>query len=418
MTRTLFKNCNLFTGQGSPTPNSSVAIEDDRIVAVAMGESIAAAPGDREIDVAGATLMPGMVQAHWHGSYEGLDFNCPPVGLERPPGYLMLLAAKHAKLALDYGFTSLIGAATSDALDAQLDAAIQDGVLVGPRIVACGRWLITTGDSNDLPEYWWWNIHSKGAQRICDGADDFRKAARREIKEGAQVVKIFNDGGHALLYGPDFVAMTDAELHAVVEAVHHRGKKIRSHVTAKRNLLKCMEAGVDILDHADGMDDEVIEAMVTAGSFVCPSLYLTKAIHARLTAEGGGDEPAALGLRSDLEHMCDVLPRANRAGVKLLIGDDWGTAMTPHGEYIKEMQLYVDEAGIPAADVLRWATKNGADAMGQGAELGTIEVGKLADLVVVRGDPTQNIALLGETENFQAIVKGGTFVKDSFKIAS
>jgi imidazolonepropionase-like amidohydrolase len=418
MTRTIFTNCNLFSGEGTPKPNSSVAIEGERIVAVATGELLAGAPGDRMLDLGGATLMPGMVQAHWHGSYEGLDFGCPPVGLERPPGYLMLLAAKHARLALDHGFTSLIGAATSDAIDAQLDSAIQDGVLMGPRIVACGRWLITTGDSNDLPEYWWWQIGSPGAQQICDGADEFRKGARREIKEGAEIVKIFSDGGHALLYGSEFTAMTDAELHAVVEAVHHRGKKVRSHVTAKPNILACIEAGVDILDHADGMDDESIDAMVSAGSLVCPSLYLSKAILARLESEGGGDEPLAVTLRHDFEHICSVLPRANLAGVKLLVGDDWGTAMTPHGDYIKEMQLYVEQAGIAAADVLRWATKNGAEAMGQGSELGTIEAGKLADLLVVSGDPTREIALLGDTDNLLAIVKGGVFVKDSLMHAT
>jgi imidazolonepropionase-like amidohydrolase len=413
MNRTIFTNCNLFTGEGSAKRNSSVAIEADRIVSVAMGSSIPPAPDDRLIDLEGATLMPGMVQAHWHGSYDGIDFACPPVGLERPPGYLMLIAAKHAQLALGHGFTSLIGAATSDALDAQLKSAIEDGVLEGPRILACGRWLITTGDSNDLPEYWWWNIGSPGAQHICDGADEFRKGARQEIREGAEVVKIFSDSGHALLYGSEFTAMTNAELHAVVEAVHHRGKKVRSHVTAKRNLLACIEAGVDILDHADGMDDECIDAMVSAGIFVCPSLYLSKMILARLEADGGGDEPFAVALRGDFDHMCATLPQANRAGVKLLVGDDWGTAMTPHGDYNKEMQLYVDEAGIAAVDVLRWATKNGADAMGQGSELGTIEEGKLADLLIVNGDPTRDISLLGDTDNLLAIIKNGVFIKDS-----
>lgn len=412
MSRTIFQNCNLFTGSGPTLNGASVTIDGDRIVEVSSAAPAASLRDDRVFDLGGDTLMPGMVQAHWHGSYEGLDFQCPPVGLERPPGYLMLLAAKHARMALDRGFTSVIGAATSDALDAQLNDAINDGVLIGPRIMACGRWLITTGDSNDLPEYWWWKIGAPGAQRICDGADEFRKGARAEIKEGAAIVKIFSDSGHALIYGSDFTAMTDAELHAVVEATHHRGKKVRSHVTSKRNILACIDAGVDILDHADGMDQECINAMVGAGSFVCPSLFLPKAILERLADEGGDQEPFALGLRMDFDRMCQNLPMANSAGVKLLIGDDWGTAMTAHGDYIKEMELYVNEVGIPAADVLRWATVNGADAMGQGHELGSVEAGKLADLLIVRGDPTTDISLLGDPSNLRAIIKGGDFIKN------
>jgi imidazolonepropionase-like amidohydrolase len=354
-----------------------------------------------------------MVQAHWHGSYQGLDFDPPPVGLEKPPGYLMLLAAKHAQLALDHGYTSVIGAATSDALDSQLKMAIEDGVVEGPRIMASGRWLITTGDSNDLPDYWWWGIQSPGAQHFCDGADEFRKGVREEIREGADIIKVFMDGGHALLYGMDFVSMTDDELHAAVEATHHRQKLIRCHVTAKAGIMKCLKAGVDVYDHADGMDRECIDGFAAAGSFVCPSLYLTKAIIDTMASHGQENEPTAQGLQRDYDHMLEILPEANAAGVKLMVGDDWGTAMTPHGDYIKEMELYVNEAGIKPLDVIRWATKIPGECMGQGDPLGMIAPGKLADLLVVRGDPSKNISILGDPANLPAIMKDGQFVKET-----
>ncbi|HIF93796.1 MAG TPA: hypothetical protein EYQ60_11840, partial [Myxococcales bacterium] len=278
-------------------------------------------PGDKVFPLDGASIMPGMVQAHWHGSYSGLDFDPPPVGLEKPPGYLMLLAATQAKLALDHGFTSVIGAATSDALDAQLKMAIADGVVPGPRIMASGRWLITTGDSNDLPEFVFWDIRAKGAQRYCDGVDEFIKGVRQEIREGAEIVKIFMDGGHALLHGPDFISMTDAELRAAVEATHDRQKLIRCHVTAKRAIMKCLDAGVDVFDHADRMDRECIDGFLKAGSFVCPSLYLTKAIIAKLSESGNENDPMVLGLRADYDHMLEILPEASAAGVKLMVGD-------------------------------------------------------------------------------------------------
>jgi imidazolonepropionase-like amidohydrolase len=414
MSRIVFSGASLLDGIHVPVAGRTVVVEDDRIVEVVPDDAFALRPGDLSFPLGGRTVMPGMVQAHWHGSYAGLDFEPPPVGLERPPGYLMLLSAKHARMALDRGFTSLIGAAVGDALDAQLKAAIEDGVLQGPRIMPSGRWLITTGDSNDLPDFWWWGISAPGSQRYCDGADEFRKGAREEIKQGAEIIKIFLDSGHALLYGTDFVSMTDEELLAAVQATHHRGKKIRAHVTAKKAILQCIDAGVDVLDHADRMDAECIDRMSAAGSFVCPSMYLPKAMLAmvRQQGEGGENDPFFQVLRSDLEHMCEILPRAADAGVKLLVGDDWGTVMTPHGDYIKEMELYVNDAGIEPLEVLRWATVHGAECMGLGDELGTITPGKLADLLVVDGDPSRDITVLSDPGNLCAIMKNGVFVKE------
>ncbi len=415
MPRTVLQGANLLDGDSAPIAARTIVVEGDRITAISDDAAFHVRPDDDVIDVAGATVMPGMVQAHWHGPYDGLDFGCPPVGLEKPPGYLMLLAARHASMALDHGFTSVIGAAAGDAIDAQLASAIADGIVDGPRILACGRWLITTGDSNDLPEYWWWGITSKGSQRVCDGADEFRRAARQEIKEGAGIVKIFCDSGHALLYGSEFVSMTDEELDAVVEATHHRGKKVRAHVTATSHILKCIEIGVDLLDHADGIDARCVDALAAAGTSVCPSLYLTRAILDRITAEGRADEPFFRAMHAEHDNMCRMLPAADRAGVNLLVGDDWGTAMTPHGDYIKEMALYVNEVGIDALDVLRWATRNGAKAMGLGDELGTIAEGKLADLLVVGSDPSSDISVLADTENLLCIMKNGRFVKRTIR---
>lgn len=412
MTRILFKGANLLDGDNPAVLGMSVLVEGERISAIAPDAEFAGIAADQVIDLDGATLMPGMTQAHWHGSYEGIDFTPPPVGLEKPPGYLMLVAMKHAQLALQFGYTSLIGAAVGDALDAQLKSAIEDGVLEGPRIMACGRWLITTGDCNDDPNFWWWGIHGLGAQRICDGPIEFRKGARQEMKEGAEVIKIFADGGHALIYGKGHNSMTRDELDAVVEATHDRGKKVRSHVDTKAGVLMSIEAGVDLLDHADEMDEECIDAIVEAGTYVCPSMYFPKAVLERLISDGEGKEfsPMAVGIREDLASMSKVLPYAAKKGAKFMIGDDWGTTMTPHGDYNKELELYV-EVGVPALDVIRWATKHGPEFMDMGDDLGTIAEGKIADLLVVNGDPSQDISLLGVQDNFLAIMKGGQFIK-------
>ncbi len=412
MSRIVLSNATLLDGENPPQAKKSVVIEGEFITAVGDTGSITILPDDRVIDLAGKTLMPGMVQAHWHGSYKGLDFEPPPVGLEKPPGYLMLLAATQAKLALDLGYTSVVGAAVGDALDAQLKMAITDGVVPGPRIFASGRWLITTGDSNDLPEFWWWGITNMGGQRICDGADEFTKAVRQEIKEGAEIIKIFNDSGHALLFGTEFLSMTDQELHAAVAAAHMRGKKIRSHVTGKTAILKCIEAGVDILDHCDHLDQECIDKIVESGTFVCPSVYLLKAILETVEAQGEGaiDQPFFDVMKTDYQNMREMLPYAAKAGAKFLIGDDWGTMMTPHGDYIKEFELYA-ECGVSNLDLIKWATKHGAECMGMGEQLGTVSKGKIADLLVIAGDPSEDISVLGDQNNIQIIMQAGQFYK-------
>ena len=414
MARIIFTGANLLSGESAARLGQRVVIQDGIIVDIGDQGGLVLQPGDLHYELNGATLMPGMVQSHWHGSYEGIDFSPPPVGLEKPPGYLMLIALKNAQLAQSYGFTTLIGAAVGDALDAQLKWAIADGVVSGPRIVPCGRWLITTGDSNDFPEFWWYGLTALGAQKICDGPVEFRRAVRQEIKEGSEVIKIFGDSGHALLYGKNHISMAQDEIDAVVAAAHDRGKKVRSHVDTKEGVLNAIRSGIDLLDHADEIDIECIDAIVESGTFVCPSMYFPKAVVERLVLDGKGADmaPMAMEIKHDLKTMASVLPYAARSKAKFLIGDDWGTAMTPHGDYIKEMELYV-ACGVPELDVIRWATINAAEFIGMGATLGTISINKIADLLVVDGDPSKNISLLHNRENIRVIMQGGKFVKNT-----
>jgi len=412
--RIVLSSVNLLDGENPAKAQQTVVIEGQRILKVCADGEFKSEPDDQIINADGYTLMPGMFQSHWHGSYKDLDFECVPVGLEKPPGYLMLLAQTQSQLALDYGFTSVTGAAVGDGIDAQLKMAIDDGLVKGPRIIASGRWLVTTGDSNDLPEYNWWGITSMGGQRICDGADEFRRGARQEIKEGAEVIKIFNDSGHALLYGTQFLSMTRDELNAVVEATHQRGKLVRSHVTGKQAILDCIEAGVDILDHCDHVDEECLEKIIEDNVYVCPSVYLLKMILEVVGQQDDGviDEPFFVEMQQDYDHMQKILPKAVEMGAKFLVGDDWGTKMTPHGDYNKEMQLYVD-CGVPPLEVIKWATKNAAESVRLDKELGTVEEGKLADLLVVKGDPSQDITLLDDRDNILAIMQSGSFYKNA-----
>jgi imidazolonepropionase-like amidohydrolase len=410
--RLIFRRANLLDGEHAARPDTTVVVEGDKILSVG-GSQGSPLPGDRVVDLAGRTLMPGMVLSHYHSTYQNITIMPEPLGLEKPPGYLMLVAAQNVKRALELGFTSIISAGVvNDNIDAELKLAIEDGLVEGPRLVPGGVGLDTTGDYNDTGKYWW-RLGNTGAQRFYDGPDEFRKAVRQEIKRGVEIIKIFASGGHGVAEDSQTRGFAPDELRAILDAAHDRGRKVRAHCAWRNLILECAEAGVDIIDHGDTMDDACIEAMVAHGTFLCPALYFVK-----LLLEYAGEvqiaTPAQIEVvRREFDHACRMVPRADAAGVRVLIGDDYGVLALPHGRYAAELEFYVKHVGVKPLDVLRWATKNGAEAMGRGHELGTVAPGKLADLVVVDGDPSVDIAVLQDEKKLLAVLKGGRFVRET-----
>jgi imidazolonepropionase-like amidohydrolase len=382
MPRTLFTHANLLDGRNPARSDAAVAIEGERIVRVG-GPELRPAPGDRVIDLAGQTLMPGLWSCHFHAGFDGATLDIFPMGIDKPPGYLALRAAKNLRLALECGFTGVVGAGGGDDLDAQLDLAIRDGLVPGPRILPGSRNFGTTSGYIDLAS-WWWELGNIGACRMVDGPEECRKAVREEIRRGARMIKVFATGGHGNVpqstseFGRD-------ELAAIVAAAH---------------------------EHGDALDAESIAAMHARGTFLVPSaLYLDKLLSCDALRTPAA-APMLETTERELANLLEQLPRANRAGVKIVLGDDFGVFLMPHGSYAEELAFYVKRAHIPPLDVIRWATLNGADLAGRAHELGSVEPGKLADLLVVDGDPSVDITVLGVPERLRAIVKGGAFVKD------
>jgi imidazolonepropionase-like amidohydrolase len=387
-------------------------VEGTRITEVC-DAPVPARPDDRVVDLRGRTLMPGMVISHYHSTYQDITIMPEPLGLEKPPGYLMLVAANHVRRALLQGFTGIVSAGVvNDNIDAELALAIADGIVPGPRLLAGGLGLDTTGDYNDTGKYWW-RLGNLGAQRFCDGPDEFRKAVRQEIKRGVQIIKIFASGGHGVPEDDQTRGFALDELRAIVEAAHHRGKRVRAHCAWRDRILECANEGVDIIDHGDQMDEACLEAMQANATFLCPGLYFVK-----LLLDYGGEiqiatEAQLAPVRREFENACAMVPKANAAGVRVLTGDDYGVLMLPHGRYAAEFEFYVKDVGVPPVDVLRWATKHGAQAMGLGDDAGLVEIGRLADLVVVDGDPSVDIALLQDESKILAVLKDGVFAKDA-----
>jgi imidazolonepropionase-like amidohydrolase len=401
MTRLVLTNVNLLDGEHAARAGATVAIDGERIDEL----DTAPRPDDRVVDLRGRTVMPGMATCHFHSTYNNLGSRPAPFGLEDPPAYQAVLAARNLERALRCGFTSVVSAGAPHDIDASMKRAIDDGVIPGPRFMPGSRDVSTTGHANDyVPAYW--DLHAWGAIRRCDSPDEFRKAVRDEIKRGAEIIKLFVTGGHGVTAPKHQIEMTREELQAAVDAAHARGRLARAHVANKPAILMAVAAGIDVIDHGDELDTECIDAIVAAGVFLVPSIMLPRALLEQLGPSLG----FTAAMRDDLEHMYKVLPEANAAGVKLLLGDDYGALGLPHGVYAAELAAYATDAGIPALDVIRWATQHGAELMGRGDHLGTVEAGKLADLLVVDGDPSTDLAILQEPAHLVAVLKGGELV--------
>jgi imidazolonepropionase-like amidohydrolase len=400
-------NATLIDVDEGARPNAAISIAGDRIQSVRFGSSPARLGGDRVIDLQGRSVMPGMFSCHFHASYGISTPTGVPIGMEASPALQTLRSASNLEKALEAGFTSAISAGAPYGIDAALRAALDEGIIRGPRLMVGSRDVSTTGHSQDLSYPWHWGPGSGPQISRCDGADDFRRGVREEVKRGAEIIKIFLTPGHGAPSQALEMELTREELAAAIETAHQRGAKVRAHIANKRSMLTALELDIDVVDHGDGLDEECIELFLAKGAFLVPSMLWPYRMGEAY------DTPYARTLKSEAAEMMKILPRANRAGVKLLLGDDFGGgSVLPHGDYGDELDFYVNVVGIPALDVLRWATRNGAELMGRGHELGTLEPGAIADLLVIDGDPIADIRVLQRAENLVAILKDGRFEKN------
>jgi imidazolonepropionase-like amidohydrolase len=405
--RVIFRGATVVDADGA-RPDGTVVVEGRRITSVhaAVGD---VGPGDRVVDLAGRTLMPGLVTSHFHATYHELGAHPTPFGLEDPPAFQAVRAAANLQTALHCGFTGAVSAGAPFAIDASMKRAIAEGLFPGPRLMAGSNDVSTTGHAGDKSFPWYWEVKAKGAIHRCDGADEFRRAVREEIKQGAEIIKMFVTGGHGTVAPSEQIEMSKEELSAGIDAAHQRGALVRGHIANREAIHLALDAGIDVIDHGDGLDEATIERMAELGTFLVPSQLFPKRFADMMGGSGLGFGASMAG---DMEQSLAMLPMANAAGVKLLCGDDYGAVSLPHGRYADELEFYVKEAGIPALDVIRWATLHGAELMGRSHELGTVREGYLADLLVVDGDPLADIGILQDGARLLAILKGGTFCKD------
>jgi imidazolonepropionase-like amidohydrolase len=409
-----FTNARVFDGSALLPGTRTVALDGNRIASV----TDTPATGDA-IDLDGMTLMPGLITCHFHPDFYkftlAMGMAGEPLGKELPPGVLMAIAVRNCGVLLESGFTGYIGAACSNDIDASLKLAIEQGIVPGPRIRACSAHIGTTGDVNDS-KAWWRRFDAPGTDVFVDGPEDMRKQTREFIRRGAETIKIFTSSGHGGLPWPVARNMDRDEIAAVVQAAHHRGAKVRAHAATREMIRECVELGVDIIDHGDEIDAEIIATMAEKGTFWVPSQVYPSC----MLQLGWGD--------ADLQRCCDnvraMLPVAQQAGVRILTGDDYSGVFRDvlpddpldHkvGDYGREFAFYGAMEGLSPVDVLSWGTKNAGEALiGAPGQLGVIQPGALADLIVVDGDPLADLSLLARPQQaLKAVIRDGVAVFD------
>jgi len=429
MSRTVFRNAQVFNGRELAPAGTTVIVEGNRIVQADAGR-VKERPGDKVYDLTEKTLMPGMVQSHFHTGF-GPDAGNPSpyLGLNMPAAYLGMVAAKNAQIALEFGVTSIIGSSNGDLLDVCLKEAILLGLTKGPRVLPCTREIMASGDSADgSNRAWFMGVANHGLIRVANGVEAIREAIREEVGRGCEIVKLAISDGHGSQPIPEFDYYTRAEIQAAAETAHGRNALIRAHAPSRTGVLECARAGFDIIDHADKIDEQGIEAVLEADATITPSFLWSERFlgFAESWDYANGNFPIGNGfpesrartverleaVRRDFDYTISMLPKMRAAGVRLVLGDDYGFAMMPHGDYASEMEVYVKH-GVPPLEVLRWGTANGAEAMKKrGQDLGTIEKGKLADLIVVAGDPTSDVSLFRNPDNVALVLKDGVVEKD------
>jgi imidazolonepropionase-like amidohydrolase len=403
-TRYLIRAAHLIDGRSdSPRDNISVLVEGDRIVAVGPAAQIdsRASGAVTTIDLGGATILPGLIDNHTHvllqGDITSADYDEQLLKESIP--YRTIRATAAVRMSLMNGFTAIRDLETEGAMYADVDVktAINRGIIPGPRMFVSTRAMAPTGMYPLLG--YSWELHMPEGVQIVDGPDEIRKAVREEVKYGADWIKFYADRKYYI--GDDgrlrsWVNFTDDEMKAIVSEAHRLGKKIAAHAVGWDGIDGALRAGVNTIEHGQGLTDDLIARMVKQHVYLCPTIY----VGVWVAPGRGGVWPRIVELqRIGFE-------KALKAGVMISYGTDVGGY--PWTENQAKEFAYMVRYGMTPMAAIKSATSVAARLLGQEGEFGSIEPGHLADIVAVQHDPLADIT---ELERVTFVMKGGVIYK-------
>lgn len=338
------------------------------------------------VDLDGAYVLPGLIDCHVH-----FDLAAHPSAYEhwQAPTLVRALTALHNGLvALSSGITTVRDLGCVDLLVLDYAAAVERGHVIGPRVVAAGRGITTTGG------------HFSQYARVADGPSNVRTAVREQIGAGAGVIKLMATGGISTPGDPGASQLTVEEMTVAVEEAHRRGLKVAAHAHTRDGVLAALRAGVDTIEHAAFADDETLQAIVAAHATLVPTVSALSPIAPGLGIPASTVEKS---LRARALYQ-DSTRRAIAAGVTIAAGTDAGTALNPIGGLVDELALYIT-LGMEVVGALRSATVTAGAVVG--ADVGVVSPGRPADLIVVAGDPAEDLCVLRRPSH---VVKGGRLI--------
>jgi len=386
-----------------------VVVTDGKIVAVGKSSSV---PSDAEvIDLGDATLLPGFIDAHTHLTmpYSEDYARAALDGLRKPIPEMALDASVNARITLMAGFTTVRDVGSRDYLDAGLRNAIDRGVVPGPRMLVAVHAIGATGGHCDETGYREGALGPETGPQVgvVNGADEARRAVRLAHKYGATVIKTCATGGVlSLADAVDTPQLTQAELDALVDEAHALRLKTAAHAHGAEGAKRAIRAGIDSIEHGSFLDDEALQLMKQKGTYYVPTLMAVEGLSEQIAK--GVPIPPAIKVKAEdaIAHVHTTFQKAIARGVKIGLGTD--AAVYPHGRNAEEFHQMVD-LGMKPVDALKAGTSSDADLLGLGGKIGTLEAGKLADVVAVPGDPIENIR---QTEHVFFVMKEGAILKN------
>jgi len=401
-------NARVFTGTGdAPLENGAVALEGSRIAWVGPA---ADAPAGDVIDCTGKTILPGLVDAHAHLVYDHVR-DAYTIELAKPLEEAAIDAALNAAKLLGMGFTSVRDVGTRGNIAVVVRDAVAAGRLSGPRIKASKQIISVWGGLGDFhpTHVFRREQYAAALTEIVTGPWEARDAVRQQVKDGVDWVKVEASGtGFSPVCPADRDTMSFEELRAVVEEAEDKGRPVACHAESRRSIVKAAKAGATTIEHAIFLDDEGTEAILESGAAICPTLGLYTAFAERGLEFGIPEEIVSAHRRTHERHV-EAIRKAYEAGVTIIAGSDSGLANFPQGGGLEEICTYVELIGMDEHEAVLTATRNAARVVGF-EDAGTLEPGKVADLLVFDENPLERIRVLTEPGTLDAVVQGGVLV--------